>query len=1418
MHDRSGINQELLEEISVLKQQLETSKADYKRTNDALRESEELYTKLISTMPDIIVRMNLNGEILFINDVGLRLSGYQSTELIGRNMFSMIAPEDQDKAARNTILMLERKLGPQEYHLITQDGRKLLFEVNGDVLRNGDGSPYGLVQICRDITERKRAEEALRESGEKLRLIVNTIPHIVSIWDMNLHCTYLSPSCQRLLGYTPEEALVLTLDRLITPESQEIAMKAYKEDLELEQAANSPGQHVRVLELDGYHKNGSVLPFENTITFLRDANGVPIGVVILSTDISERKRAEAALRQSEDQLRTIIEGTQALLISVDADGRLTYANDATAEALGYKTAAEIIGRLYLDFVHSDDRRRVLKSMIHQAEASHPSSIQEFRVIDTEGRVKWFSFISTLVTKDGQFVGMTGVAQNITERRLAEEALRKSEENYKFLVENTNDIIWIFDLKTMSYSFCSSSVERILGYTADETVGMKLDAIFSPEDMKAVMASFGRIAEGKEPSDRILIEVKHIAKNGSRLWMEINAVVKRDQLGNPVAFNGVTRNISARKKIADELQMKNAQLAMAMNVAQLAPWEIDLARRCFIVNDQIYELYKTTAEREGGYEMPIDVYVNEFVLQDDASVFAEEIAKASAPGGTSRNLEIDYRIIRRDGEMRNMMIHFVTERDEQGSLIRVYGTSQDITERKRAEKALRESEEKYRLLAENSNDVIWTTDTELRYTYYSPAVRKLRGLEPEEAIAKTLAETVTPSSLNALVSEYKRQLPDIEKGLNPTAVMEIEQYRKDGSTVWVEISMTTMRDNRGILTGYVGVTRDISARKLAEEELRRRNILLSTQQEVSIDGILVVDENGAMISFNRRFVEIWGIPDEVLESKSDESALQWVLGNLVDPDEFITKVKYLYENRSETSRDEIAFKDGRIIDRYSAPMLGDDGKYYGRIWYFRDISKRKRSEQALKQAKDAADAANQSKSIFLANMSHEIRTPMNAILGFAQLMQRGENLSPQSREHLDIINRSGEHLLALINDILEMSKIEAGRATFVPNTFDLHALLNDLERMFRVRTDAKNLRFLMEKVGHVPRWVITDEGKLRQVLINLLGNAVKFTEEGGIALRIGAKAGGADTVNLRVEVLDTGPGMAEEDIGRLFQAFEQTQTGIKSGGTGLGLALSRGFVQIMGGSVSVSSMVGKGSTFWFEIPIREGKEEQAPTQEIKRRVLRLRPGQSEIRVLIADDRETNRQLLSQLLGVVGFPTREAVNGAEAVRMFHEWKPRVVLMDMTMPVMDGYEATRKIKASPDIRNAVIIAVTASAFEDDQQRMLAAGADGYLSKPFKDAELFETIGRLTGVDYLYEETVSGEKTSETADDTALMRKSVAALSPDLVGQLRDAVERADLDLLNELAGQLVTDHPTLAQRMQEMAVRYEYDALIELFSPGE
>ena len=473
-----------------------------------------------------------------------------------------------------------------------------------------------------------------------------------------------------------------------------------------------------------------------------------------------------------------------------------------------------------------------------------------------------------------------------------------------------------------------------------------------------------------------------------------------------------------------------------------------------------------------------------------------------------------------------------------------------------------------------------------------------------------------------------------------------------------------------------------------------------------------------------------------------------------------------------------------------------------------------TEEELKKSKIAADAANRSKSVFLANMSHEIRTPMNAILGFAQVMQRDTSLSSDSRDYLGIINRSGEHLLALINDILELSKIEVGRATCNASTFDLHKLIADIEMMLLIRAKSKRLYLLVEKVETVPRWVVGDEGKLRQILINILGNAVKFTDEGGVSLRFGAKTVSREKIELRFEVEDTGPGIPEEDFENLFKAFEQASSGIKKGGTGLGLAICKGFLQMMDGAIEVGSTVGKGSIFLFTLPVMIGVEGDAERQPQSKKVLGLMPGQEEIRILIVDDIQINRLLLANLFMSVAFTIREAGNGAEAVTIFQDWHPRIILMDVSMPVMDGYEATRAIKRMEGGGQTTIIAITASAFQEDRQRILEAGADGYLAKPFKEWDLFETIRQLTDIRYVYDEDAPEEE-QDSLDAVSDWSDQIAALPSDLRNECIAAAETADVFRLQDLFAEMAKINPAIVRELDQYASAYEFEKIVEILS---
>jgi CheY-like chemotaxis protein/anti-sigma regulatory factor (Ser/Thr protein kinase) len=356
---------------------------------------------------------------------------------------------------------------------------------------------------------------------------------------------------------------------------------------------------------------------------------------------------------------------------------------------------------------------------------------------------------------------------------------------------------------------------------------------------------------------------------------------------------------------------------------------------------------------------------------------------------------------------------------------------------------------------------------------------------------------------------------------------------------------------------------------------------------------------------------------------------------------------------------------------------------------------------------------------------------------------------------------------------------------------------------------------VELIDEVPRYIVSDINKLRQVFINVLGNAVKFTEQGGIVLRVRAERQDATDPFLRVEIEDTGPGISPDEQDKLFRHFEQTKTGQQAGtGTGLGLAISQEFVRLMGGAITVNSQVGKGSVFLIHLPLKEGEAQAVQAKDMPRHVLRLQPGQATCRVLIADDMEDNRQLLAQLLAPVGFEIRLATNGAEAVQEFAEWRPHLILMDFRMPVMDGHEAIRQIRAMPGGKSPRIIAVTASAMDENRQELMAIGADDFIGKPYREAELFQKIQAHVGVEYLYAE----DPTAATQEGAAeLTPESLAGWPQNLINPMREAVITADLDELLERIQEVEARDPHIAHGLRYLAEGFQYQKLLDLLNKG-
>ncbi len=502
-----------------------------------------------------------------------------------------------------------------------------------------------------------------------------------------------------------------------------------------------------------------------------------------------------------------------------------------------------------------------------------------------------------------------------------------------------------------------------------------------------------------------------------------------------------------------------------------------------------------------------------------------------------------------------------------------------------------------------------------------------------------------------------------------------------------------------------------------------------------------------------------------------------------------------------------------------PLRNEHGEIIGTFGVSRDITELKHTEDALRHAKNAAEAANRAKSEFLANMSHELRTPLNVILGLTQIMTRNPQFLKEERENLDIIHHSGEHLLMLINNVLDLSKIEAGRIPINESSIDLFRLLDELKEMFAVKAAPKQLDLLFDYAEDVPQYVRLDAGKLRQVLINLLNNAVKFTEAGGVTLGVKAEIEGQRAKGegqLQFSISDTGPGIAPEEMTMLFEAFAQTQTGRSAQeGTGLGLAISQKFVQLLGGTIAVESELQRGTTFKFTIPVTLANASDVVASSVTQRVIALQPDQPRYRILVVDDNPHNRRLLVKLLVPLGFDVREAENGQDGIRLWKEFEPHLIWMDLRMPGLDGYEAIRQIRKLEGQKAVIIIALTASSFEDEREHVLAAGCDDFLRKPFRETEIFDLLHTHLGVRYVYEEPLqSGEKRTDRTIENLLTPAILATLPPALYTDLQQAVNVTDPGMMHQLLLKVREHDADLADVLHQLVQEFRFDILQTMF----
>ena len=805
-----------------------------------------------------------------------------------------------------------------------------------------------------------------------------------------------------------------------------------------------------------------------------------------------------------------------------------------------------------------------------------------------------------------------------------------------------------------------------------------------------------------------------------------------------------------------------------------------------------------------------------------------------------NYEFDFRT--KIGELRTGLLS--------AEIIDIHGETcvisviQDISDRKLAEEKLRAVAASLAAAQRIARVGNWECDFSANTTTWSEELSRIFGLaltQPAPTLTEfsqyvhpddrqkwqTTIDTAIASG-QSYTLEYRilRPEPKIAADNSPSQISEAGFIR------YIEARGEVVVNQEGEVTKLFTTLMDITPRKLAEIALAESEEKYRHLVETSQDIIWSCNAEGHITFVNQAVKQIYGYePEEMLGcSFSDflapgEIDWKWELQQRL----LTGKTVFQYENI-------VLGKDGRKIDVNTKAIarMDAEGNIIGTTGTASDITERKQAEIVLQKAKEEADRANRAKSEFLSNMSHELRTPLNAILGFSQLLARDPDLGADQQQYLGIITQSGEHLLVLINNILQMSKIEVGLVTLNNSTFDLHKMLKNTENMLKLQAEKKGLQLIFDCPPDLPQYIETDESKLRQVLINVVANAIKFTAEGGVNLRV--KHEGLKTKNygdippsesccLLFEVEDTGSGISAEEMENLFKPFAQTESGKKAQeGTGLGLPISKQFVQLMGGKMTVTSTLGRGSIFRFDVKVSLPNAVEIQVAQTARRVVGLEPGQPEYRILAVDDRLESRLLLVRMLTSLGFAVQEAENGVQAVEMWSSWEPHLIWMDMRMPVMDGYEATKQIKAHLKGQATVIIALTASAFDEERSVILSAGCDDFVAKPFREQVILEKMAKYLGVRYVYDReaslspdaAVSAEVSTatETADLAFTLNTSFLESMPaEWVDELYSAADAVDNEEIFRLLLSIPPINASFGSAIADLANNFRCDRIIDL-----
>jgi len=1297
-----------------------------------LIESNNKFRSIIEASPDIITITDLEGNIKLSSSSTTSLLELDPNEsYIGESIFQLISNEDINRARESVKRILTGEIkGAEEYRLKTSSGGCIHVEVMAEVIKNQENIPEEILFITRDITERKRIHLELQESRLQYRDLVESINDAIYEVTMEGVLTYVSPSIYRIIGYTPEELIGKNFIDFLYPDDKNLLKKGLK-TLGKNKYSYLEYRYVTKTNQDRWVRT-------STNPIYKD--GILIGGRGTLTDIHERKLEEQARIRSEEKFKTLFyDSPEAYLILEDQN--FSEMNKAAEKLLGIKKE-DLLG-LHPLAISNDYQPNGKKSTDYAQEVlenclKHGGCTFEWEH-QREDKTRVLSRINLSMINYLGKEAILATMTDITELTRNEEQIRKlsttlEQSPLSVIIVNRSGMI----------EYVNNTVCKITGYSEHELLGQKPSILKSGEIPEEVYSKLWQTISQGETWKGNLCNRK---KNGELFWETSTISPITNKNGDITHYVALKEDITERLIIEKELEINQQRLNQIMSHSRTLVWEVNMDGLYTYLSDSSVEIY--------GYP-PAEIVGNMHFYDLHPPEYRESF-KISGLQHLREEREIknfDNPILKKDGNTIWVSTNGQLIRDENGKAIGYRGSDTDITERKLAEQELR----KFRTITDEANYGNVLTDLDGVFVYTNNAFAEMHGYRAEDLHGRHMSMLHSGTQIDRATDILEKLL------LHGTLeAEEIWRTRKNGTVFPSLMNAIVLYDEQGNPQFLSATTIDISEIKDQDEKIREQNSRLKAVMEAMPDMIFTHDQAGNYLDFYKseanfdlndysnlvggNLRDAWPVETyNMLFGKIQECITTgkmitieypriengekiWFEGRIVRMDD--TKALRFVRNITERKEAQKKIQElnanlERKVKQRTMELAGANREL------MEEIEERKKLEKELIAAKEEADAANRSKSIFLANMSHEIRTPMNAVLGYADIL--GSVITDKTQnDYIQSIKSSGKGLLTIINDVLDLSKIEAGKMELDFGYISTHSFFSDFEQIFALKLKQQGIEFILEITSGTPSGLYVDEVRLRQVILNLLGNAVKFTEDGHVRVsvrtdnpRLAKKevTSTEEIIDLHIEVQDTGIGISEEDKSKIFDEF--MQSGRKtSQGTGLGLAISRRLIQMMGGTITMESELGIGSTFNIFIPgiafVRDLDTLQENTQFNPDEVVF-----SKSTLIVVDDVEVNRNYLKDALKNTEINVLEAQGGLEGLKLIEETMPDLIICDIRMPEMNGFEFIEHLKRIKKLRHIPVLAYSASVMKEQKQKIQDSEFAGLLIKPVLISELYKELCR--------------------------------------------------------------------------------------------